>query len=250
MPPGPPPPRRKEALQLNEQQLNDPRCLGRGRSTPGLDDRRPPPRFICAGVGRPFATSRPLKGTRTASKEKASRWPQGSFGRIHVRWGRSQQTPAPPERQIRRIASNDDADNFPSGELKRLQKLSSSFSYDISLLFQISHVPPLLLEPYQRCLFSLQLWLFRGGSSLRLLTAVESVLQLERDMRSASSYEGSLLSSEHLVYRSRVCGLTRECKTECLTGAILHVHLVKGPPRWFGKRRVLEKKNQLSVFHM
>lgn len=157
---------------------------------------------------------------------------------------------APPERQIRRIASNDDADNFPSGELKRLQKLSSSFSYDISLLFQISHVPPLLLEPYQRCLFSLQLWLFRGGSSLRLLTAVESVLQLERDMRSASSYEGSLLSSEHLVSRSRVCRLTRECKTECLTGAILHVHLVKGPSRWFGKRRVLEKKNQLSVFHM
>lgn len=83
---------------------------------------------------------------------------------------------------------------------------------------------------------------------MRLLTAVESVLQLERerDMRSASSYEGSLLSSEHLVYRSRVCGLTRECETECLTGAILHVHLVKGPSRWFGKRRVLEKKKKIS----
>lgn len=83
---------------------------------------------------------------------------------------------------------------------------------------------------------------------MRLLTAVESVLQLERDARAASSYEGSLLSSEQLVYRSRVCRLTRECRIERLTGAILHVHLVKGPSRWFGKR-VLEVKSAFCLSH-
>lgn len=194
--------------------------------------------------------SPPLDFSKERGRRRKRRPPAGRTGRsvAFMSDGDAVNKHLPPERQIRRIASNDDADNFPSGKLKRLQKLSSSFSYDISLLFQISHVPPLLLEPYQRCLFSLQLWLFRGGSSLRLLTAVESVLQLERDMRSASSHEGSLLSSEHLVYRSRVCGLTRGCKMECLTAAILHVHLVKGPSRWFEKRRVLEKKNRFLFF--
>lgn len=77
---------------------------------------------------------------------------------------------------------------------------------------------------------------------MRSLTAVESVLQLESV--AASSCEGSLMSSERLVYRSRVCRLTRERKAECLTAAISHVHLVKGLPRRRFERRVLEVKNK------
>lgn len=62
----------------------------------------------------------------------------GSFCGIHVWWGRSRQTSAPPERLRQQ---------FSIGWSEKATGAFKQCLYDISLLFQISHVPLLLLEP-------------------------------------------------------------------------------------------------------
>lgn len=66
---------------------------------------------------------------------------------------------------------------------------------------------------------------------MRLLTAVESVLQLARDARALPARaRGSLLVlGASCLPVTRACGLTRERKVECLTGAHFTRPSGKGP---------------------
>lgn len=141
MPPGPPPPCHKEALQLNEQQLNDPRCIVRSRPTRGLGDRCPTQRLICARVEQSFATSRLVKETQTLWKEKASRWPLGYLQWHSCQIGTAGDKHSLLPRQIRRNTSNDDVNNFALGKVKRLLELSSSVFTTLAFYFRLATFP-------------------------------------------------------------------------------------------------------------
>lgn len=99
---------------------------------------------------------------------------------------------------------------FPSGEAKRLLEPSSGVFTTLAFYFRLATFPRCCSSRSGGacsvsscgCLEAAALW---GYWQLWSLSS-----SLRGNARSASSHEGSLLSSEHLVYRSRVCRLTRE----------------------------------------